>query len=64
MTLTNHTRRISELAGGVQELADKREYEKAHSALVEIEKRVHKLRNHLDHLQMHAEFPAWSKDET
>ncbi|MBA7479198.1 hypothetical protein ES707_14630 [subsurface metagenome] len=51
MTLTNHTRRIEELAGAVTTLCDSRKYEEAHCALDDIEKKVRKLRRHIDHLQ-------------
>lgn len=51
MTLTNHTVQICKLAGMVNGYADKREYEKAHCALDDIEKKVHELRRHIDHLQ-------------
>ena len=51
MTLTNNTARICELAGMVNGYADRREYEKAHCALDDIESKVRKLRRHIDNLQ-------------
>ncbi|MBA7475209.1 hypothetical protein ES707_10575 [subsurface metagenome] len=51
MTLTNHTRRIEELAGDVARFADAREYEKAHCAIDDIESKCHKLRRHIEQLQ-------------
>ena len=51
MTLTNHTRRIEELAGQVQGFADTREYEKAQCAIDDIESKCHKLRRHIEQLQ-------------
>lgn len=51
MTLTNHTRRICELAGHVQGYADTRHYEEAHEALDEIVIKVCKLHRHIDNLQ-------------
>ncbi len=51
MTLTNHTKRIEELAGVVTILCDNRKYEEAHCALDDIEAKVHALRRHVDILQ-------------
>ena len=51
VTLTNHIRRIEELAAQVIVLADSRDYPQAHLALDEISSRVHSARVHLDHLQ-------------
>ena len=51
VTLTNHTRRIEELAGDVIHFTDAREYEKAHCAIDDIESKCHKLRRHIEQLQ-------------
>lgn len=51
MTLTNHTRRIEELAGDVVRFADAREYENAHLALDTIVMKVQELRRYIEHLQ-------------
>ena len=51
MTLTNHTKRIEELASAVTILCDSRKYEEAHCALDDIETKVHALRRHVDDLQ-------------
>lgn len=51
MTITNHIRRIEDLAAQVIEHVDDREYRKAHFALDDIETRVRLARAHIDHLQ-------------
>ncbi len=51
MTLTDNTRVIEKLANDVVHHADRREYEQAHCCLDDIEKKVRKLRRHIDHLQ-------------
>jgi len=51
VTLSNHTKRIEELAGIVTTLCDSRKYEEAHCALDDIEAKVHALRRHVDDLQ-------------
>ena len=51
MTLTDNIRHIEELGNFVIEYADAREYEHAHVALDDIEKKVRALHRHLDHLQ-------------
>jgi len=51
VTLSNHTKRIEELAGAVTTLCDSRKYEEAHCALDDIEAKVHALRRHVDNLQ-------------
>lgn len=51
MTITNHIRRIEDLANQVIEHADNREYEKAHCALDDIEAKCHAAHRHIDHLQ-------------
>ena len=51
MTITNHIRRIEDLAEQVIGFVDSREYEMAHSALDDIEKRTRLAHEHLDHLQ-------------
>jgi len=48
VTLSNHTKRIEELAGAVTTLCDSRKYEEAHCALDDIESKVHALRRHVD----------------
>jgi len=58
VTLTNHTKRIEELAGAVTILADNRKYEEAHCALDDIVSKVHKLRRHIDNLQLKADCAA------
>ncbi|MBA7556759.1 hypothetical protein ES705_49478 [subsurface metagenome] len=51
MTLLNNTRAIEELAGQVVYHVDAKEFEKAHCALDDIEKKVHETRRHVEHLQ-------------
>lgn len=51
MTITNHIRRIEDLANQVIEHVDAREYQKAHSALDDISCKVQAAHEHLDHLQ-------------
>ena len=51
MTITNHIRRIEDLASEVIDHVDAREYQKAHCALDDIEKKVRAAREHIDHLQ-------------
>jgi len=58
MTLTNHTKRIEELAGAVTTLCDSRKYEDAHCALDEMISKVHALRRHIDNLQLKADCAA------
>ena len=58
MTLTNNTRRIEELSGIVTTLVDSKKYEEAHCALDEIEKKVHAVHRHIDHLQNVTDFCA------
>lgn len=58
MTLTNHTKRIEELAGAVTILCDSRKYEEAHCALDNIEAKVHQVHRHIDHLQNVTDFAA------
>lgn len=55
MTITNHIRRIEALADLFIEHVDDREYEKAHSALDDIETRTRLAHEHVDHLQLVAE---------
>ena len=66
VTLTNHCSRIQELAHQVTSHADQRNYPVAHSALDDIEKKVHEIRRHLDHLQNVLDFcarPAGGTDD-
>lgn len=58
MTLLNHTRAIEELSGKVVYHVDAREFERAHCALDDIEKKVHEARRHIDHLQNVTDFAA------
>lgn len=51
MTITNHIRRIEDLAELVLMHVDDREYGKAHLALVDIEIRTRLAQEHVDHLQ-------------
>ena len=51
VTITNHIRRIEDLASEVIGHVDAREYQKAHCALDDIEKKVRSAREHIDHLQ-------------
>ena len=51
MTLTDNIRGIETHAQLALKHADEREYEKAHCDLDVIEKKVHAVREHLDHLQ-------------
>lgn len=55
MTITNHVRRIQDLADQVIDHVDDREYELAHCALVDIEQRARQAHEHVDHLQLIAE---------
>lgn len=55
MTITNHIRRIEELAELVIEYVDDREYAKAHTVIDAIEKRSRLAHEHVDHLQLIAE---------
>ena len=52
MTITNHIRRIEDLANQVIEDVDDREYEKAHCALDDIEAKCHAAHRHIDNLQL------------
>ena len=52
MTITNHIRRIEDLAELVIEYVDDREYEKAHTVLDAIEKRARLAHEHIDNLQL------------
>ena len=58
MTLTNNIRNIEELGNFVIQYADAKEYKHAHVALDDIEKKVHAIRRHLDHLQNVSDFCA------
>ncbi len=58
MTLTDNIRNIEELANLVIEYADVREYESAHCALDDIEKKVRALHRHIDQLQLKADCAA------
>lgn len=58
MTITNHIRRIEELAGHTIVFVDAREYEQAHCALDDIEKKVRAAHRHIDHLQNVTDFAA------
>ncbi len=58
MTITNHIRRIEELAGDVIYLVDHKDYEMAHLRLDELEGKVHAARRHIDHLQNVTDFAA------
>lgn len=59
MTITNHIRRIEDLANQVIEHVDDREYEKAHCALDDIEAKCHAAHRHIDHLQqVTSDFPV------
>lgn len=51
MTITNHIRRIEDLAEQVIAAVDDRNYFKAHFALTEIETRTRLAHEHVDHLQ-------------
>ena len=51
VTITNHIRRIEELAASVLEHVDARRYPEAHIALDDIESKCHSARAHLIHLQ-------------
>ncbi len=51
MGITNDTQRIEELVGQVRDLINEREYEMAHSTLVDIEVCILSLKNHIDHLR-------------
>jgi len=52
VTITNHIRRIEDLAEQVIGFVDTREYEMAHSALDDIEKRTLLAHEHIDNLQL------------
>jgi len=58
MTITNHTRRIGELAAQVLKHVDDREYVEAHEDLDYIETRVRLAHRHIDHLQNVTDFCA------
>ncbi|MBA7522338.1 hypothetical protein ES705_14456 [subsurface metagenome] len=58
MTLTNNIRNIEELGNFVIQYSDAKEYEHAHCALDDIEKKVQAIRRHLDHLQNVSDFCA------
>ena len=58
MTLTNHVRRIQELAEAVITLCDSRKYEESHCALDDIEVRARCLHRHIDNLQLKADCAA------
>ena len=51
VTITNHIRRIEDLAEQVIENVDDREYGKAHCALDDITNKVRLAHEHIDHLQ-------------
>ncbi|MBA7609968.1 hypothetical protein ES703_17171 [subsurface metagenome] len=58
MTLTNNTRDIETLANDVVHHVDRREYEQAHCMLDNIERKVHEVRRHIEHLQNVRDFCA------
>jgi len=58
VTITNHIKRIDELASGVLRLVDLKDYENAHLLLDDIEKKVHAAHRHIDHLQNVTDFCA------
>ena len=58
MTLTNHIRRIEDLAPQVIVFVDTKEYPLAHIALDDIEKSVRLAHRHIDHLQNVTDFCA------
>jgi len=64
MTITNHIRRIEELAGHVIIFVDSRKYEQAHCLLDDIEKKVRESHRHIDHLQNVTDFCARHAGET
>lgn len=64
MTITNHIRRIEELAPDVMRLVDARDYANAHLLLDEIEKKVRVAHRHIDNLQrVTSEFPVPAPEE-
>ncbi|NVM23068.1 MAG: hypothetical protein HWN68_14955 [Desulfobacterales bacterium] len=56
MTLTNHIRKIQELAGGVSYLCDQRKYHEAHVDLDKLQCRLYAVRRHIEHLQNVVDF--------
>lgn len=58
MTITNHIRRIGELAGDVLRLVDVKDYANAHLLLDELEGEVQAARRHIDNLQNVTDFCA------
>jgi len=58
MTITNHTRRIEDLANDVIHFVDRREYPNAHAVLDDIEKEVRLAHRHIDHVQNVSDFCA------
>ena len=58
MTITNHIQRIEALASLALSYVDDREYEKAHCALDDIEKKVRVAHRHIYHLQNVTDFCA------
>ena len=62
MTLTNNIRDIEGLANDIVHHVDRKEYEQAHCLLDNLEKHVHEVRRHIDHLQNVRDFSprnAW-----
>lgn len=58
MTITNHIRRIQDLADDVIALVDLKDYGNAHLLLDELEGKVQAARRHIDHLQNVSDFCA------
>ena len=58
MTITNHFRRIHDLADLAIHFVDAKNYPKAHLALDDIEKKVRESHRHIDHLQNVTDFCA------
>ena len=58
MTLTNNIQSIEGLANDVVHHVDRKEYERAHLVLDNLERKVHEVRRHVDHLQNVRDFCA------
>lgn len=58
MTLTNNISGIQTLAYEIQQHVDRKEYDRAHLVLDDIEKKVQEVRRHVDHLQNVRDFCA------
>jgi len=58
VTFTNHIQRIEVLANQALQHVDRKEYETAHLILDDLEKKVHQVHRHIDHLQNVRDFCA------